>query len=438
MDIIIAGAGGVGFRLAKTLCLKHNVTVIDKNEDALSRLQESIDILAISGNIEDPRTYQMLVDKEYGLFIAVTDIDEANIISTLIADETIKVKNKMIRLKNDFFAKSSIGEKLGISASVFPFSIAVNSVESLLRFPKANNVKSFNEFTQKLISVRAKSSMSYEEIMSSSIKIVGVERGKNFFVPNNYEHIQKEDLIYLFGDERNIKELCSTLDPEMPKEIKNIVIFGADLLGLEIAIGLSNHNNINIKLIEKDLKKCEKASDILQENVAVINSKYGDYQLFKEEGLKNADMLIASTKNDEENIIKCLEAKEYGIKKVVAINNDIKHYYLMHKLGIVTVRGPKTNAYYSILEKISSSSVITQRQYCGGKGVLLSRKILENSILLETKLHPHKKNNSCSFVVRGEKIQEFSEPREIEKGDVIIIFGLSENEESMRKWINSL
>ncbi len=438
MDIIIAGAGGVGFKLAQTLCLKHNVTIIDKNEDALNRLQESIDILAITGNIEDPKTYQVLADKEYGLFIAVTDIDEANIISTLIADETINVKDKMIRLKNDFFAKSSIGKKLGISTSVFPFSIAANSVEALLDFPKANNVKSFNEFTQKLISVRAKSSLAYEEIISTSIKIVGVERDKNFFIPNSYENIQKEDLIYLLGEERSIKDLCSTLDPQMPKEIKNIVIFGADLLGVEIAVRLSKHNNINIKLIEKDLKKCENASDILQENVAVINSKYGDYQLFKEEGLKNADMLIASTKNDEENIIKCLEAKEYGIKKIVAINNDMKHYYLMHKLGIITVRGPKTNAYYSFLEKISSSSIVTQRQYCGGKGILLVRKISENSILLETKLYPYKKDNACSFVVRGEKIQEFNKPREIEQGDIIIIFGLSENEEGMSEWINSL
>jgi len=267
MDIIIAGAGGVGFRLAETLCSKHNVTVIDKNEDALNRLQESIDILAIAGNIEDPKTYQMLT------------------ISTLIAEETIEVKDKIIRLKNDFFAKSSIGEKLGISASVFPFSISATSVEALLNFPKANNVKSFSNFTQKLISVRAQSSLSYDEVISDTIKITGIERDKNFFIPNSYENIQKNDLIYLFGNERDIKELC------------------------------------------------------VQENVAVINSKYGDYQLFKDEGLKNADMLIASTKNDEENIIKCLEAKEYGIKKVVAINNDIKHYYLMHKLGIITVRG---------------------------------------------------------------------------------------------------
>ncbi len=438
MDIIIAGAGGVGFRLARTLCLKHNVTVLDKNEDALSRLQESIDILAIVGNIEDPKTYELLVDKESDLFIAVTDSDETNIISTLIAEETINVKEKIIRLRNDFFAKSAIGEKLGITSSVFPFVLTAKSVESLLEFPKANNVKCFQDFSQKLISVRVEMAISIEEINSAFVKVVGIERDKNFFIPSDYETLQKDDLIYLIGDMKNIKEICSRLNPQMPTDIKNIVIFGAELLGVEIAKLLADYDNVSIKLIEKNLKKCEDASEILQENVAVINSKYGEHQLFKEENLENADMLIASTSNDEQNIIKCLEAKEFGIKKVVAINNDLEHYGLMHKLDIVAVRGPKTNAYYSILEKINSSTIVSQRQYCGGKGLMLLRKILNDSVLLESTIKPYKQENANVFIIKGDKIQDFNEPKRVEVDDIIIMFGKCEDEEDLQRWINSL
>ena len=437
MDIIIAGAGRVGFRLAKTLCTKHNVTVMDQNEDAVNRLQESIDILAIVGNIEDPKTYESLVDRESDIFIAVTDMDETNIISTLIADETIKVKNKIIRLRNGFFADSGIAKKIGITKAVFPFYLSANSVRSLLEFPKANNVKIFSEFEQKLISVRATSSISLEDIISDSIKVVGIERNGKFFIPNIYETTQKDDLVYLFGIAKDIKELCSQLDPQMPTDIENIVIFGADMLGVEIASLLSNYN-VNIKIIEKDIQKCKKASDVLQENVTVINSKYGEYQLFKEENLENADMLIATSKNDEENIIKCLEAKEHNIKKVVAINNDLEHYHLMHKLGIVAVRGPKTNAYYSILEKISSSSIINQRKYCGGKGVLISRKIYKNSLLLDTFIRPLEVPNCCSFIIKNDKIEDFDKKSEVEVGDVILAFGTNEDTDKIEKWINSL
>ena len=437
MDIIIAGAGRVGFRLAKTLCTKHNVTVIDQNEDALNRLQESIDILAIVGNIENPKTYDSLVDRESDLFIAVTDMDETNIISTLIADETIKVKDKIIRLRNDFFAKSSIGEKIGITASVFPFYLSANSVKSLLDFPKANNVKTFNDFEQKLISVRATSSISLEEIVSESVKVVGIERDGEFFIPNIYETTQKDDLVYLFGNEKDIRELCSQLEPQMPADIQNIVIFGADMLGIEIATLLSNYD-VHIKIIEKDIQKCKKASDVLRENVTVINSKYGEHQLFKEENLEDADMLIATSKNDEENIIKCLEAKEHKIKKVVAINNDLEHYYLMHKLGIVPVRGPKTNAYYSILEKISSSSIVNQRKFCGGKGVVISRKVYKNSQLLGTFIRPLELQNSCSFIIKDEKIVDFNDKSEAKEGDIILAFGTNEDADKIEKWINSL
>jgi len=100
MDIIIAGAGRVGFNLSRTLSIGHNVTVIDQNSEALRRLQESLDILPINGDIEDPLTYKKLIDKRADLFIAVTDVDEANLISTLIVDDTIDVKRKLIRLKN--------------------------------------------------------------------------------------------------------------------------------------------------------------------------------------------------------------------------------------------------------------------------------------------------------------------------------------------------
>jgi len=127
MDIIIAGAGKVGYSLAKTLSIGHNVTVIDKNGEALKRLQESLDILPIQGNIEDPLTYEKSIDKNIDLFIAVTNSDEANIISTIIANDTIKIERKFIRLENEFFAKSSIKEKIGIDKTVFPIQLSISN-----------------------------------------------------------------------------------------------------------------------------------------------------------------------------------------------------------------------------------------------------------------------------------------------------------------------
>jgi trk system potassium uptake protein TrkA len=426
VDIIIAGAGTVGFRLATTLSEKHNVTVIDKNAEALNRLQESIDILPVIGNAEDPLTYQSLLDKDADLFIAITDSDEANIISCLIADEFIKVDKKIIRLRNAFFAKCTIAQKLGITEAVFPIARTAHAV---------------NKSDLLLISIQveyeAADSLSTAAINSDQITVVGIEREKQFFIPKEDEILKPDDRIYLYGVQKAIRSVCSNVNTKMPKEIKKIVIFGADTLGIEIAKSLVQPG-IAVKLIDKNLEQCKIAAEILKDDVSVINSKYGDYRVIKEERLKDANMLIASSKNDEENMIKCIEAKEYGVDKVIAINNDVEHYALMHKLGIVAVRGPKNNAYYSIIEKIGSSSILSSRLFCGGSAVALTRTVHTASDLVGKTVLPYPHDDCLCLCIRDNKIVPFKDSIVVLSDDYIMAFTTATEEEKVKKWIYAL
>lgn len=439
MDIIIAGAGRVGFKLAQTLSLKHNILIIDKNKEALSRLAETIDVMAIYGNIEDPDTYLALMDRSYDIFIAVTDSDEANILSTLIADDTIDVDKKIIRLRNPYFAKSTIAQKLGIYEAVFPFIEAARSIQQLLEFPKAHNVKNFLFTSHSLVSVAAQEPEveRIDQIQDARLKVVGIERQKNFFIPQKDEPIQEEDLLYLFGQKERIKEVCARLNHKAPDQIKRVAIFGADLLGLEIAKAFLAHK-IELKIIDKDLERCKKASETLQEKATVINSRYIEHTIYEEENVKNADMVISTSSDDEDNIIRCLEAKEYGVPKTVAVNNDMEFYALMHKLGIIAVRGPKMSAYYSILEKIASSAVIIERHYCGGRGTIFMRKIFPNSSLIGKPIKPIKAQDLLLFLVRQKDILEFIEPQTLQADDVIVAFAKSYHEERIKEWIYNL
>lgn len=105
MNILIAGAGMVGFRLAKALSSKHSVILVDKNESALEKIQENIDVLTVPGNVEDPNSYKAIEDKNIDIFIAVTDTDETNLVSSIIVSEKINVKQKIIRLRKKFLPK---------------------------------------------------------------------------------------------------------------------------------------------------------------------------------------------------------------------------------------------------------------------------------------------------------------------------------------------
>jgi len=441
MNILIAGAGTVGYSLAQTLSDKHNVIVIDKDKRKLDTLDEDIDILTLHGDIENPQNYRSLNLKQIDLFIAVTDSDEANLLSTLIVEDAVKVKKKIIRLKNDMFFTSHVLEKLSIDHAVFPDMTTANNVKALFTFPKANNVKAFPQTAHKLISIRVQYSAQtlyyISEFNNENVRIIGIEREKEFFIPNQDDMIHKDDLVYLFGNIEEIEKISAKLDEKMPSSIKKIVIFGANPLAQKFAKILVD-KKLEIKMIEKDLEHCKKASEILQGEVTIIHSAYKDRRLFEEEGLKNADMIIAAESNDEKNIVKCIEAKEYGIQKVVAVNNDKNYYNLMHKMGIVAVRGSKTGAHYAILEQISSCSIITQRHFCGGDGVLFMQKIYQDSKLIGKPINEAKIDKSIFLILREEKIYALYQIKQLVQDDVLVIFSHIDNKEKIEKWIHAL
>lgn len=330
-------------------------------------------------------------------------------------------------MKKKFFAQSSIANKIGITDAVFPYTLPAQSILSFLSYPKANNIKRFVKTNHKLISIRVNNDihgLTVQKINRNQVKVVGVatDHGKKLYIPQDDEAIQNGDMVYLFGNEEEIKKICQLLDNTKNRKIKNVVIFGADLLGIEIAKAFESYPeyNVTVKLVEKDLAKCESASAILKNNVTVINSKYGDFRLYDEEGLKNADMIIASTANDEENIIKCIEAKEQGVPKVIAVNNDLEYYSLMHALGVVMVRGPKLNAYYSIMEKIGSSEIVNERLFCGGAGILFIRHIEEES----KTVYPLETPNVITFSVSDNIIEKFKSKRVIRSNTVLVAFAL--------------
>jgi trk system potassium uptake protein TrkA len=439
MNIIIAGAGTVGYLLSQSLSIKHNVIVIDKDIKKLERLDDEIDIYVIKGDIEDPKTYKDLPVEKADLFIAVADSDEANLLATLIAEDVVEIGKKIVRLKNDGFVKSHVLKKLSIDHAIFPDILTARRIKSLLAFPKANNVKAFHQSKHKLISIKVETTQEYriQDIRDTNVRIIGIERDKKLFIPSQDEILQNNDLIYLYGDVEKITLLASKLDEVAPQSIDKVVIFGANTQAQKIASALLT-KGVNIKMIEKDTTLCKEAAANLGESVRVINSAYEDHKLFEEEGIKYADMVIAAGHNDEKNIVKCVEAKEYGIQKVVAINNDKSYYNLMHKMGLVVVRGSKASANFEILEKISSSSIVTQRHYCGGMGVLFMRKVYPNSKLIDKTIKHKDIKNTKILITRDDTIYDASELNSFKQDDIIVVAGDISKQEEMQKWIYSL
>jgi len=441
MEVIIAGAGKVGFNLAKTLCVGHNVTIIDKNIEALHRIQESLDILPLKGDVEDYRTYQVFLDKKIDLFIAVTNRDNVNIIATLMIDTILHVERKFVRLQNLFFANDIIKKKLNIDHIVLPTKLASNAIVSLLNYPLLNNVKFFKYTDYKLISIKISKELNSKSINLYKANIIGIERGKEFFIPQNEESktIKQDDLVYLFVKESSIDSVASILSKNQNanNSIEKCVVSGGGELGVSIAKALIESGR-NVKLIEKDLHLCEIADEMLEGKASVINSKYGDPDLFEDENLSNADIFIAATNNDEFNIIKCLEARERGVSKVVAINNELEYYQLMHSLGMIVVRGPKISAYNSIMEHIGSTGIVIQKSFCGARGVVFMRKIFSDFKLVTQKIKVPKLKESLIFYVRDGVLNNLVDKIILQKDDLIVTFSTPQESSKIKQWIYEL
>ena len=441
MHIIIAGAGTVGYSLAESLSFNHDIVVIDKERRRLDKIEEDLDVLTLHGDIENPKSYEVLDTKRADLFIAVTDSDEANLLATLIVDDAVDVAKKIIRLKNDSFLKSHVLQKLAVDHTVFPDLITAQKVRALLTFPKANNVKVFHQTKFKLISLRVEAQLAetytVADVEAKQLSVVAIEREEAFLIPERSETIRHGDLLYLFGESEQIRSLAQRLEESVPDAIKRIVIFGADTLAQKIAKTLSE-KSLEIKMIDKDIEACRKASEFLEGRVRIVHAAYDDRRLFEEEGLKNADMAIAASMNDEKNIVKCMESKEYGIPKVVAINNDKAYYRLMHKLGIVVVRGSKASAHYAILEKVSSDAIVTQRHFCGGEGILFMRKIYASSPLIGKRFKAPGLEGVKTLVVRDDTILDDCDGMVLQKEDIIIVFAPVTLKEKLQRWIHKL
>ena len=438
MNIVIAGAGKVGYFLAKELMEDNEVTLIDSNEKTIQNIDETLDVLSICGDVENPYTYRN-IKEDIDLFIAVTDSDEVNLLSSLIIDNIVHVKEKIVRLKNDFFMSDKIKNKLGITDIITPAIDVANTFNYLVDFPHANNIKTFGFTKAFLLSMRADVELepilisSFKKELNDKIIVSGIERGNKFFIPDEMAMIMPNDLVYFFTFPSIINDLRVNICKKWSKqEIKNCIIYGANQLGLEIAKVLIK-KGLNIKLIDKTLEGCKNANAILKNSAEVIKSNYNlDFLL--ENHAQNTNIFIAATTNDEFNITKCIEANQKGIEKVIGIHNNRQYASLMRKLGIEVIRGEKMNAYYRVLEKISSTNMLSQRAFCGGEAMVYLRKISEKMVGEKLDIPNKIHDKGTFFIQRGKMFISYHNIESFEDGDIIISFSFSKDIKSITNW----
>jgi len=369
MKIIIAGAGEVGFHLAKLLSYEsQEITLIDSKKESLIYADTHLDIKVIKG---DATSIAILNDariKDTSLFIAVTSSETTNITACVLAKQ-LGATQTIARISNTEFIdmKEEVGfTRFGIDELISPESLAAAEIELLLNQSVFNDTYAFEDGALTMLGLNLSRTA---KIVGKSVKEAAKLIPEIHFIPiaiqrfgSHLTIIPRGDTVLKEGDhvvfitsKGGDEELCK-LTGKIRTEIKNVMILGGGKVGSKTARDLTD-SKFNIKLIEKDKNRAFDLADDLP-NILVINGDGRNVELLEEENIQDMDAFISVTGNSETNIMSCLVAKSKGVKKTVALVENIDYFELSHSIGIDTIINKKLLAANSIFRYIRRGEVV--------------------------------------------------------------------------------
>ena len=412
MKIIIAGAGEVGFHLAKLLSYEaQDITLIDTDKESLSYADNHLDIRVLRGDATSIEVLREARVESSDMVIAVTASETTNITLCFLAKQ-LGCQRTIARISNTEFLdnrKLIKFEELGIDELISPEELAATEIELLLNQSAFNDTYEFEEGLLTMIGVfLPKSAPFVGKMVKEAAQIfpgihfmpIALQRmGTQFtLIPRGDTVFKEGDQVYFITCDEGVDELYK-LTGMQKKEIKNVMVLGGSKVGFKTARDLCN-KKFNVKLIEKSKEKALDLADELP-HALVINGDGRNVELLEEESLDSMDAFIAVTGNSETNIMSCLVAKSKKIKKTIALVENMDYFQLSHSIGVDTLINKKLLAANNIFRYIRRGEVLA-----------LTRLNNLNAEILEFEVKP-------TSLVNGEIIKELNFPREASIGGVI-------------------
>lgn len=437
MSIIIIGAGEVGYHLAQRLSQeKQDVVVIDRDPEKIRRIQNSLDVQAIHGSGGSISLLRQAGIEEASLLIAVTNSDEVNMISCLVAGLQNKVPRKIARVRDpDYYALLPLFDKnhLDIDLVINPDREVVEMILKLMEVPGSVRVADFADGLVRMIGLpmlpdNPLIGKSLSEIRSKYPKantlIVAIQRGGKIFIPKGHDTLQAQDIVFSVSPRDRIDETIEILGNKK-RSIKKVMILGGGLIGLQLAMGLESRD-IQVKVIEQDETRCLEIAEKCRK--AVTLKPDGVLQdVMVEENVGDMDTFIAVTEDEESNVMLSLLAKKLGTKRVITLINKVAYSPLIHSLGIDIVVSPRLAAFNRILQFLRRGKILSVSTLPDENAEAFEAVALETSDLVGRPLKEinFPKEAIIGAVVRDSQVIIPNGSTIIQPGDRVTIFTLT-------------
>lgn len=394
MRIIIAGAGDLGFHLSKLLAQEEqDIVLIDQNSEVLDYASNHLDVSTIKGSSTSLKTLEEANVSKADLLIAVTSIEETNI-TTAIMGKRLGAKKTIARVSNIEFLhqRETLNLKdVGIDEIISPESLAAKEIKRLLKETALTDTFEFEKGMLSLIGITVdEQSDLLDKTLTETAYLnpdhnfttVAILRNNETIIPHGENRFEKNDHAYFIAEPTGIDRVMD-LSGKKREEVKNVMILGGSRVGINTAKQLSK--KYNIKLIEQDRDKCFELADELA-NTMIINGDGRDLELLKEEGIDRMDAFIAVTGNSETNIISSLVAKDAGVKKTIALVENIDYIHLSQNIGVDTLINKKLIAANFIFRYIRKGEVINLTSVHGVDAEILEFQVQEGSKIVSEEL----------------------------------------------------
>ena len=438
MNIIICGAGKVGFSISKQLSSQgHSVTVIDQSPDDIKKINDAQDVKGIVGRASSPSVLENAGAENTDMIIAVTRNDETNMVVCQLASSLFNISKKIARIRTKDFLEGKWNKlynksNIPIDVIISPEKEVAKSLFRRLEAPGALDNVPFASNKVKMLEIAIEKTCPIinlplkkltEKFPNFKANIVGLVRKEKFQFLKKEDKLLEGDSVYLVVSSEQLNEILKAFGHE-EKISKKILIIGGGNIGLHLAKMLEeNFEDSRVKIIEKNKSRAEEIAAELTSSI-VINGDALDEEILKEANLEDSETVLALTNDDENNIMACVLAEKTGQKKrTIAIVNKSNYSLLQSSLNIDDLVDPRMTTVSRIMEHVHKGTIGTVYSLLDGEFEFIEAKILEKSELLNKKI---KESNlpeeiRIGAIVRGKEVIIPRSSFVFEKDDLVIL-----------------
>lgn len=382
MKILIVGAGEVGYELGKVLSEEHHdVTILDQRQSCLQRVIQNLDVLSVEGNATSPHSLVEGGAKSADLMIAVTSVDEVNIIASMMA-KRLGVGKVIARVRNDELSQSDSPlspSELGIDVLIHPEVTTASEIHLLIKRASASDIVPLADGRLQLVGLRIEKDSKVtdrsltdlaSELEDLQTRVVAIHRRGGTIIPRGSSVLKTNDHAFFVTKTDYLKRLIS-ITGHNNKALRRVMIAGGSEVGRLLAKKMcEDKQKWQIKLIEPDEEVAIRIANS-NRDILVLNGDPTDPNLLVTEGIQEMDAFISVTDDEESNIISCLMAKHLEVKKTVALVSKTQYVPLSQTIGIDAIVNVKASASDEIHRQIRQGMMLTVKALQGIKAEII-------------------------------------------------------------------